>query len=325
MANDSQVFFALNTIRVLCNHIAEQLGAPLCPHEEREFDDGEHKSRPLISVRGKDCYVLQSLNREPDQSTNDKLCRLLFFIGALKDAGAHRVTTVIPYLAYARKDHKTQARDPVTTRYVAQLFEAVGTDTVVAMDVHNLVTYQNAFRCQIEHFEATKLLTAHVATRLAKVVVVSPDAGGIKCAEQFRQRLSPHVGHAIPMAVVEKYRSGGVLSGGLVVGDVKNRHVILIDDLISSGSTLVRAATACRSQGAVSVVAMANHGLFTHGAAQVLSNAVIDSIVTTDSVSISEVTDKKLSHKLVRLSCAELFAQAISRLHSLGSMVDIMA
>ena len=325
MANNSLVFFALNTSRVLGNHIAEQLGAPLCPHEEREFDDGEHKSRPLMSVRGKDCYVLQSLNSEPDQSTNDKLCRLLFFIGTLKDAGAHRVTAVIPYLAYARKDHKTQARDPVTTRYVAQLFEAVGTDTVVAMDVHNLVAYQNAFRCQAEHLEATKLLTAYVAPRLDKVVVVSPDAGGIKRAEQFRLRLSHRVGHAIPMAVVEKYRIGGVLSGGLVVGDVANHHVILIDDLISSGSTLVRAATACRSQGAVSVMAMATHGLFTHDAAQVLSDAAIDSIVTTDSVSISEATVKKLSHKLVRLSCAELFAQAISRLHSSGSMVDLMA
>lgn len=252
---------------------------------------------------------------------------VIFFIGALRDAGAKRVSAMLPYMAYARKDHKTQARDPVTTRYVAQLVEAVGTDTVVAMDVHNLVAYHNAFRCQTEHLEASKLLSSYIASRLDEVpvVVVSPDAGGIKRAEIFRQRLSHHVGQAIPMAVVEKYRSEGVLSGGLVIGDVKNRHIILIDDLISSGHTLARAANACRSQGAVSVLAMATHGLYTQDAAQVLSYAAIESIVTTDSVSISEATEKKLSNKLVRLSCANLFAQAISRLHSSGSIVDLMS
>ena len=101
MANDSLVFFALNTSQVLGNHIAEQLGVRLRPHEECEFENGEHKSRPLISMRGKDCYVLQSLNSELGRSVNDKLCRLLFFIGTLRDAGAKRITAMIPYLAYA--------------------------------------------------------------------------------------------------------------------------------------------------------------------------------------------------------------------------------
>ena len=327
MANDSLVFFALNTSQVLGNHIAEQLGVRLSPHEEREFEDGEHKSRPLISVRGKDCYVLQSLNSELGRSANDKLCRLLFFIGTLRDAGAKRITAMIPYLAYARKDHKTQARDPVTTRYLAQVVEAVGTDAVITMDVHNVVAYQNAFRCQTEHLEASKLLSSYVAARLDKapMVVVSPDAGGIKRAEQFRQRLAHQVDHTISMAVVEKYRSEGVLSGGLVVGNVNNSHVIVIDDLISSGKTLARAAHACRSQGALSVVAMATHGLFTQDAAQILNDAAIERIVVTDSVCISTGTEKKLSNKLERLSCAGLFAQAISQLHSNGSIVDLMA
>lgn len=151
---------------------------------------------------------------------------------------------MIPYLAYARKDHKTQARDPVTTRYLAQVVEAVGTDAVITMDVHNVVAYQNAFRCQTEHLEASKLLSSYVAARLDKapMVVVSPDAGGIKRAEQFRQRLAHQVNYTISMAVVEKYRSEGVLSGGLVVGNVNNSHVIVIDDLISSGKTLARGA-----------------------------------------------------------------------------------
>lgn len=326
MTNDSLVVFALNASQVLGNLVADRLSVALSPHEEREFEDGEHKSRPLVSVRGKDCYVLQSLHREPGRSVNDKLCRLLFFIGALNDAGAGRVTAIIPYLAYARKDHKTQARDPVTTRYVAQLIEAVGTDAVVTMDVHNLVAYQNAFRCQTEHLEASNLLSSHIAAHLneAPAVVVSPDAGGIKRAEQFRQRLILHASRSVSMAVVEKYRSEGVLSGSLVIGDVKDRQVILIDDLISSGHTLVRAAIACRSQGAVSVVAMATHGLFNQDAAQVLSDDAIDRLVMTDSVVIPSAVEKKLSNKLERLSCAELFAQAISRLHSVGSIVDLM-
>ena len=128
------------------------------PHEERECEDGEHKARPLISVRGKNVFVVQSLYGDDRQSGNDKLCRLLFSIDALKDAAAARVTAVVPYLAYARKDRKTKPRDPVTTRYVAALFEAVGIDTVMTLDVHNLAAFQNAFRCRPEHLEAFKCL-----------------------------------------------------------------------------------------------------------------------------------------------------------------------
>src|SRR5512135_3205205 len=144
MAPEPIHLFALNASRAFGERVAQRLGMPLSPHEERDFEDGEHKARPLASVRGADVFVIQSLYGEPGQGVNDKLCRLLFFIGALRDASAGRVTAVVPYLCYARKDRKTQARDPVTTRYVAALFEAVGTDRVLTLDVHNLAAFQNA-------------------------------------------------------------------------------------------------------------------------------------------------------------------------------------
>ncbi|HJV92845.1 MAG TPA: ribose-phosphate diphosphokinase, partial [Azonexus sp.] len=194
--------FALDSGRAFGGKIAQRLDVLLGLLEERNFEDGEHKSRPLVSVRGKDVYVVQSLYAEPGQSVNDKLLRLLFFIGALVDASAERVTAVIPYLCYTRKEQKTQPRDPVTTRYIARLFEAVGTFRVVAMDVHNVAAFQNAYRCHTDHLEATPLFVKHFTDRLrpGPVAVVSPDAGGVKRAERFRVRLGQALEMELPLA-----------------------------------------------------------------------------------------------------------------------------
>src|SRR5262249_41417189 len=146
MIGRSLAVFALNSSLDFGEKICARLGVPQSSHEEREFEDGEHKIRPLANVRGKDVFVIQSLYGDEKQSVNDKLCRLLFFLGALRDASAERVTAVIPYLCYARKDRKSKPRDPVTTRYVAGLFEAMGVDRMLAMDPHNLAAFQNAFR-----------------------------------------------------------------------------------------------------------------------------------------------------------------------------------
>src|ERR1019366_8766802 len=128
--------------------------------------DGEHKARPLHDVRGHDAFVLHSLHGDPTQSANDKLCRLLFFCGALKDAGAAQVTAVTPYLCYQRKDRRTKPRDPIITRYVAALFEAMRIDRVVTLEVHNLAAFENAFRCPTWHIESAPLLAAHFAPLL---------------------------------------------------------------------------------------------------------------------------------------------------------------
>ena len=322
----SACLFALESSRTWGQAVADLLGLTLAPHEERNFEDGEHKTRPLCSVRGRDVYVMQSLYDEPAQSVNDKLCRLLFFLGAIKDAGAARVTAVVPYLAYARKDRKSKARDPVTTRYVAGLFEAVGTDVVLTLDVHNLGAYQNAFRCRAEHLEATGLFVAHFAPLLGEreVVVVAPDAGGIRRADTFRLRLSAALGRPVAMAFVEKHRSSGVVSGDLVVGDIAGRCAIVLDDLIGSGTTTLRAATACHRLGAVSVHAAASHGLFVGAAASVLADPVLNGLVVTDSVPPARLPPGPVRGKLAVASVAPLFAEAVARLHGGGSITALL-
>ena len=247
--------FALNASQTFGERVAAALGAALDPHEEREFEDGEHKARPLVSVRGEDVYIIQSLHGGPEQSPNDKLCRLLFFIATMKENGAARVTAVIPYLAYARKDRQTKSRDPVTTRYIAQLLEAVGTDCVVTLEVHNIVAFQNAFRCRTVHLDTRRLFTK-CAGELAgsePLVVASPDPGGVKRAQLFREALETALGRPVGGAFMDKRRSAGKVSGTLLAGDVSGATVLILDDLIGGGGTMLRTAQACCEAGATAV------------------------------------------------------------------------
>ena len=259
--------FALNNSSDFGELVAKQLSINLSVHEEINFEDGEHKSRPLENVRNQDVFVIHSLYSDTTQSVNDKLCRLLFFIGALKDASAKRVTAVVPYLCYARKDRKTKSRDPVTTRYIARLFETVGADSIVTMDVHNVQAFQNGFRIPAENLEAKKLFADYLTPLLKdeEAVIMSPDFGGMKRAEQFQQTLGKKLNRELPVVFMEKYRSGGVVSGERMSGEVKDKTVIIIDDLISTGGTISRAAAACKKAGAKKVLALATHGLFTGG------------------------------------------------------------
>jgi ribose-phosphate pyrophosphokinase len=306
--------------------IGHHLGIALSAHEERDFEDGEHKSRPLENVRERDVFVIQSLYGDARQSVNDKLCRLLFFIGALKDASAARVTAVIPYLAYARKDRKTKSRDPVTTRYVAGLLEAVGTDRVVTLDVHNLAAYQNAFRCPADHLEAKALFVDHFAPLLrdSEPVVVSPDIGGIKRAEQFREALSQVTGMAVPTGFMEKHRSMGVVTSGAIVGEVKDKVVIIVDDLISTGTTIWRAAGACRELGAARVYVAASHGIFVGDANRIVADPVFEKVVITDTIPPFRLDPTVAADKLVVLDAAALFALAIECIHAGGSLVELL-
>jgi ribose-phosphate pyrophosphokinase len=318
--------FALNATRELGGRVAEHLGVELARHEEREFDDGEHKTRPLISVRDRHVYVVQSLYSEPRTSVNDKLCRLLFFIGALKDAAAASVTAVMPYLCYARKDRKTKSRDPVTTRYVAGLLESVGTDRALTVDVHNLSAFQNAFRCATEHLEAKNLFVEYFS-RLCKAdeaVVVSPDVGGIKRAEQFRASLARKLDGSVASAFMEKQRSAGVVSGEALVGNVADKTAISLDDLISSGTTISRAVRACRAHGAARVYAAATHGLFVGSAEQVLADPQLSGVAICDTVPPFRLSDRVVREKVTILNGAGLIAEAVHRIHTGGSVVGLL-
>lgn len=318
--------FALNASRDFGQRVAGELGAPLARHEEREFEDGEHKARPLESVRGRDVYVVQTLYADERQSVNDKLVRLLFFVGALRDASADRVTAVVPYLCYARKDRRSKPRDPVSTRYVASLLEAVGADRVVTLDVHNLAAYENAFRIRAEHLEARNLFADAFGPMVGSgdVAVVSPDIGGVKRAEAFREELERRLGRPLGRAFMEKSRSEGVVSGDTLVGDVSGRTVIIIDDLISSGTTLARAVAACHVQGARRIFAAAAHGLFNVKAGELLKSPALEQLLVTDTVPPFRL-DAAALKKLRIVSVAPLFAEAIRRIHAGGSLVELNA
>jgi ribose-phosphate pyrophosphokinase len=318
--------FALNRSHIFGQQVASSIGVSLGGLEEREFEDGEHKARPLENVRETDAYVIHSLYGDDEQSVNDKLIRLLFFLATLKDSGAQRVTAVIPYLCYARKDRKTKPRDPLSGRYVASLLESAGADRVIALDVHNLSAFQNAFRCRTEHLEARNLFIRHFIPLIGEeeVAVVSPDTGGIKRAEQFRESLEEKLARPIASAFMEKKRSAGVVSGSAVVGHVQGRVAIIIDDLIASGGTIARTAEACHQRGAARVLAAATHGPFAATADANLASPQLERLVITDSIPPFRLHSQAVRAKLDILSVAPLFGDAIARIHSGGSIVELL-
>jgi ribose-phosphate pyrophosphokinase len=326
VAGDRLRLFALNGTRELGDKIARSLGCTLSAHEERGFEDGEHKIRPLDNVAGCDVHVVHCLHGGPDESPNDKLCKLLFFVGALKDAGAARVTAVTPYLCYARKDRRTKANDPVTIRYLAALFEAVGTDAIVTLDVHNEAAFENAFRCRSVALTTAPLLVEKIRALAGdqRLCVVSPDLGGGKRADVLREALEKGLQRPIGKAFVEKHRSSGRVSGELFAGEADGALCIVVDDLVSTGGTLVRAAKAARSHGAREVIACVAHGLFMPGAETALADPAIDRIIVTDTVPPFRLPQGPVRAKLEEISAAPLLAEAIRRLHRDEPLADLL-
>ncbi|MDN2568307.1 ribose-phosphate diphosphokinase [Aquibium sp. A9E412] len=319
--------FALDGSQTLGAAVARVLWTTLAPHEERDFEGGEHKARPMTGVRGEDVYVLHSLEGTLEQSANDKLCRLLFFLAACRDNGAASVTAVVPYLAYSRKDRQTKTRDPVTTRYVAQLFEAIGTDRVVTLDVHNIAAFQNAFRCQTVHLDTRRLFCREIAALAGDlpVTVFSPDGGGVKRAQLLKEAYEAETGAAAGFGFAEKRRSGGVVSGELFAGAVEDSAVFIVDDMIGSGGTMLRAARACRARGAAAVHALATHGLFDAGAEALLAGGEIDSVTVTDSVARARQEAEARADERLRIAeAAPLIGEAVRLLAEGGSISDLL-
>lgn len=318
--------FALDATREFGLKVATALNMELAQHEEREFEDGEHKARPLVSVRGQNVHVIQSLHSGPVASVNDKLCRLLFFISTLKENGAQRVTAVIPYLAYARKDRQTKPRDPVTTRYLALLLEASGVDVVMTLEVHNIVAYQNAFRCQTIHLDPRRLFAREARSLVgdSPVVVASPDPGGVKRAQLFRETLEATLGRPVGSAFLEKRRSAGVVTGDLLAGEVEGATLLVVDDLISTGGTLARAAKACRDHGAAKVFAFAAHGLFVGDASDVIRQSDLTQTFVTDTVPPFRLAPDLIGRNVCVLPAAPLFASAIRCCEGDGSITELL-
>lgn len=314
------LMFSLESAYPFAQALADALDVTLSAHEERLFPDGERKLRPLVDPRGADAYVVHSLHGGPVDSPHDKPCRLLMLIATLKDHGAARVTAVVPYLAYARKDQQTEPYNPVGLRYVAQLFDAVGVAQLIVLEAHNVAAFQNAFRCTTVHLSAH-----HVFGELAQEIagtgplaVVSPDPGGVKRVLLWREALEDRLGRPVNFAMIDKRRSAGLLSGGhLVAGEVENATVLLLDDLIASGETLQRSAAALRRAGAKDVIGCAAHGLFVGKAPQLLADDGLSRLVVTDSVPPFRLPDGgPVRSKLHVVSAVPLFAEAVRASHA---------
>lgn len=336
------LLYALDSAQPLFEEVARCLQQSIAQHEERVFEDGECKLRPLTDPGGHDVYVMQSLHGEPGLSAHDRLWRLWTFAATLRDHGAARVTAVIPYLAYARKDRRTKPFDPLSLRHVAQLFEAAGVQRLIALEVHDAAAFENAFRCPIVHVRASCVFdalfndlsgsvgslaveqpqVAPVQTDFAMApgaacwVVASPDPGGVKRAQLWRESLQTRLGHELGFAMLDKRRSAGVVStDDLVAGDVKGAKVLLYDDLISSGGTMRRAAQALRTHGADRVVAVAAHGLFAQHAQDLLAEPALDAVVVSDSVpSMRHCAAAQGAGRLRVMSAARPLARAIDSL-----------
>jgi ribose-phosphate pyrophosphokinase len=307
------LIFAPEHSAALAQSVARSLGLDVAASEEREFDGGEHKMRPLVDVRGRDVFVIQSLAGDARASANDKLCRLLFFLGALKDAGAASTTACTPYLCYARKDRRTQPRDPVTTRYIAALIEAVGTRRVIVLDVHNDAAFDNAFRCETVRLAGGSVFAEPLTGLLdqGSLTVASPDVGGVKRAQALRELLAGLLDAAPEFAFMEKRRARGTVSGEALVGDVAGRDVVIHDDLIASGGTVLRATHAARAAGARRVLVAATHAVFAPDARRLFEPGGPDLVLVSDSIALTSTFQPWVGNTLRVCSAAPIIAAAI--------------
>ena len=313
-------FFAINGTDRLAGSIAAHGDFECDPCEFREFRNGEHKGRPLVSVRGEDVFVLSYLHGGDGLSANDRLVRLLFFVATCRENGAARVSVLAPMLCYARKDRQTKPYDPVTSKYLAQLFEAAGTELFVTVAAHNLSAFQNAFRCTTLHLGAAELLSPPIlnVSGDAPIAVVSPDAGGVKRAQLVREAIADATGRDVGFGVMEKRRSAGVVSGIHFAGAVAGCETWIVDDMIVSGGTMLRAVEACRGAGARSVSLAAAHPLMDVDAAGHLRDAPVDRVVVSDTVPVADGVAELLGAKLVVVPTAPLLAAAVARVRSVS-------
>lgn len=299
--------------------VARLLGTACELVEEDVFPDGEIRLRLAADVDGCDVVVIHSLVASPQgagttgSSVHDELCSLLLLLGTLRDAGAASVTVVAPYLCYARQDRRVRPREAVSSRYVAELLQAVGADRVMTVDVHNPAAFEGAYPRPV-NISSMDLLTGVVGPLLdgRPPVVVAPDSGAVKRAEQAKLALEATCRRPVDDAFIEKHRHDHVTSDHAVVGTVDGMVAVIVDDLVATGTTLVQAAQACREQGAAGVVAAATHGLFTGDAADVLSDPALDHLVVTDTIAPFRLEGHAVADKIEVVSAAPLVAAALA-------------
>jgi ribose-phosphate pyrophosphokinase len=294
--------------------IAAVLGSELVPTDARTFANGELYARFDESVRGSDAFVIQS-HTAP---INEWLMEQLIMVDALKRASAKRITVVAPFYPYARQDKKGRGREPISARLVADLFKVAGADRIMSVDLH-AAQIQGFFDGPVDHLFAMPVLLNHFREKLdtETLTIVSPDMGRVRVADIWSDKLG------VPLAIIHKRRDPLVpnqVSVHEIVGQVEGRVCLLVDDLIDTGRTIVRAAEALKAAGAIGVVVAATHAVFSDPATEILQSDFIDSVVVTDTLPIPE---EKRFPTLTVLPIAPLLGRAIREVFEDGSVTSM--
>ena len=299
--------FTANSNKPMAQSMASKMGLPLGKSDVSTFADGEISVSIWESVRGSDVFVVQSISKP----INNHLMELLIMIDAFKRASAGRITAVIPYLGYARQDRKAKARDPISAKLVADLITAAGTDRVLTMDLH-APQIQGFFNIPVDHLLGIPLLVPYFCKKFAgrkdEIVIVSPDLGSVTRARRFAEKFDA------PLAIIDKRRPKANESEVMnIIGDVKDKKIILVDDMIDTAGTLCQAAKALVEMGgAGEIYACATHGVLSPPALERIDASCIKEITLLDTIRPDE---KNANSKITYLSVAPVFAEAIERIY----------
>lgn len=302
--NDMRIFAGRSNPE-LAGRIASYLGLPLGRAQLGNFPDGEISLKLHEDVRGRDVFVVQSTCHPVDTH----LMELLIYADCLKRASARRITAVIPYFGYARQDRKDEGRVPITAKLVANLITTAGADRVLTLDLH-AAQIQGFFDIPVDHLSAEPVLTAYFESLdLGPVVMVSPDIGNAKRARVYAERMGAE------LAIIDKRRlSGSQAVSYNIIGDVRDKTVLMVDDIIATAGTIVEACRIVRDRGARKVVVCATHGILCGPAIERLAAAPIDHLAVTDTIPLRPEARQRLPHLTV-LTVSELMGEAIRRIH----------
>lgn len=303
------VLLSGNSNRDLALKIASYVGIALAKAQITTFSDGEIFVEIEENVRGKDAFIIQSTC----YPANTNLMELLIMVDTLKRASAERITTVIPYYGYARQDRKVAPRTPITARLVADLLTAAGVHRILCLDLH-AGQIQGFFNIPVDHLYASPILVKYVAENFDRdCVIVSPDAGGVERARTFAKKLG------CPLAIVDKRRIGPNVAEVMnIIGDVRDKKVIILDDIIDTAGTITQAAQALYEKGAEAIYACCTHPVLSGKAMERIQESVIKQVVVTDTIPLNKKAEE--SGQFLVLTVSELLGEAIKRIHDNDSV-----
>lgn len=301
-----------NAHRNLAYEVAKHLNISVCDTTITTFSDGEIMVQVNENVRGSDVFVLQSTCTP----VNENIMELLLMIDALKRASAGRVTAVIPYYGYARQDRKVQPRVPISSKLVADLITVAGANRVLTVDLH-AGQIQGFFNIPVDHLYASPVILDYIKrSNFKDIVMVSPDAGGVERARAFAKRLNAS------LAIIDKRREAANVSQVMnVIGEVKGKDAIILDDMIDTAGTIAQAASALKEKGAKRVLAACTHAVLSGPAVQRINESVLEELIVTNTIPLDSKKEK--CKKLTVLSIAPLLGEAIERIHEETSISSL--